>query len=123
MSRFNHYFQNQFAGCVVLAMGRDEARGRDVRIVALPGEFTVVGLCDGTDAWVAPVNAIGSPLLARAKMIMDEIRAGKDPKPAHTRRKLQLDPDPPPEPATRPRARLLIEDPAPTPRARRTLNV
>lgn len=123
MTRFNHHFANHFGGCQLLFTGQDPHRGREVQVRLIPGEWDVVGLTDGTDAWVAPVNAIGSPLLARAKMIMDEIRAGKPPRTAATRRKLLLDDDPQPEPSARPRTRLTIplDDEVPTPR--RKLNV
>jgi hypothetical protein len=120
VSRFNHYFQNQFAGCVVLAIGRDEGRDRDVRIVALPGEFSVVGLCDGTDTWVAGVNSMGSPLIAQAAARLKMLADGTlhlTPTPGARRRiTVSLDDDPPPPP----RVKLVAVD-EPTPRRR--LNV
>lgn len=121
MNRFNHFMQTQFAGCVVLAVGRDECRGRDVRVVALPGEFQLVGLCDGTDAWIAGINAMGSPLIAQAAARLPLLANGTlhlTPTPGARKRLLvALDDDPPPAPT---RVRLVIDD-EPTPR--RKLNV
>lgn len=119
MSRFNHYFQNQFAGCVVLAIGRDESRDRDIRVVALPGEFTMVGLADGVDAWVAGVNSMGSPLIAQAAARLKLLANGTlhlTPTPGARRRAvLSLEDDPP-----QTRVRLLANEES-TPRRR--LNV
>ena len=57
MGKWNHHFANHFGSCMLLAKARDEHRNRDVEVRMLPGEFEVVGVTDGTDAWIAPVIA------------------------------------------------------------------
>jgi hypothetical protein len=43
----------------------------------LPGEFEIVGVSDGTDAWIAPVS--GDPFSVSVKRILEDIRSGKMP--------------------------------------------
>jgi hypothetical protein len=59
VSKFNLYLNNHFAGygCRLIARARDTSRGRDVTIHAIPGYWDVVGVSDGTDAWIAPTAA------------------------------------------------------------------
>ena len=78
MARFNEYFKNHWEGCRLLAEARDNHRNRDVRIYMVPGEFDIVGVSDGTDAWVAPVAI--DPFSVSVKRILEDIRAGKDPR-------------------------------------------
>lgn len=55
--RFNSYLNGHFKSCRLLATARDTHRERDVRVYQIPGEFEIVGVCDGVDAWIAPVTA------------------------------------------------------------------
>lgn len=57
MNRFNEYMANHFRSCRVIARAHDECRDRSVTIHAMPGFYDVVGVTDGTDAWVAPASA------------------------------------------------------------------
>jgi len=78
--RFNHFFANHFAGCRLLVTGRDKHRDREVKVYALPGEFDIVGITDTIDAWIAPANALNSPLIQTAAAQLAKIRAGEDPR-------------------------------------------
>lgn len=78
MSRYNHLFANHFGSCRLLKVGRDPHRERDVKIYAIPGEFDVVGISDGTDSWVAPV---ATGFLEDVRKILVRIQAGEDVKP------------------------------------------
>jgi hypothetical protein len=48
---------SHFSGCRLIARARDLCRDRNVTIHAIPGYYDVVGVSDGTDAWVAPCSA------------------------------------------------------------------
>lgn len=85
MARFNEYFKNHWDGCRLLAEARDNHRNRDVRIFMVPGEFDIVGVSDGTDAWVAPVAI--DPFSVSVKRILEDIRAGKDPRAVIARKR------------------------------------
>lgn len=76
MSRFNRFMESHFAGCRLLANTTDNCRGRQVRVYALPGEFAVVGVCDGVDAWLAPV--VADPFSVNVSRLLDRLRAGED---------------------------------------------
>lgn len=101
MARFNEYFKNHWEGCRLLAEARDNHRNRDVRIYMVPGEFDIVGVSDGTDAWVAPVAI--DPFSVSVKRILEDIREGKDPRAviAPKRRRINItEPEPQPLPAS-----------------------
>lgn len=87
--KYNHYFANHFGSCRVLCTGRDEHRQRDVRVFMLPGEFDVVGISDGVDAWIAPANTLESSLIRQAVTLMGEIRNGSDAAPVVARVRLK----------------------------------
>lgn len=57
--KFNAFMLSHFktAGCRLIARAHDECRNRDVTLYALPGYWDVVGVSDGTDAWIAPASA------------------------------------------------------------------
>lgn len=101
-NRFNHYFNTHFSSCVLLAHAHDPYRQRDVQLRLLPGEFDVVGVTDGTDAWVAPV--VGDSFRVNIKRILDDIRAGKPhvAEPMKRRERKQLMAPPPEPPASEP---------------------
>ncbi len=71
MNRWNHHFENHFGSCVLL----DNCRDRAVKLYALPGEFDLVGVTDGTDAWVAPV--IADPFSVKVARLLGDLRAGR----------------------------------------------
>lgn len=115
--RYNHHFANHFGSCLLLAHARDPHRERDVQLRMLPGEFEVVGVTDGTDAWIAPVA--GDPFGVGIKRILDGVREGRMPSPQplgarKPRRALTTRPAPEqgppqaiPEPTPRPRRQLM----------------
>ena len=55
MTYFARYFNNNFAGCRLIAHARDPHRNRDVSIYLMPGNLTEVGVTDGVDKWICPV--------------------------------------------------------------------
>lgn len=75
-NRFNTYMTSHFSGCRLLANAVDPYRNSQVKLYALPGEFDLVGVTDGTDAWMAPVS--GDPFSVSVKRIMSDIREGKE---------------------------------------------
>lgn len=105
---FKDYINRHFDGCRLLAHARDEHRNRDVRVFALPGHFDVVGVTDGTDAWVAPV--ICDPFSVKVSQLLADLRAGVDVpvagKPLGHRQRVRIQPDPP---APRPRIRICAQ--------------
>ena len=101
MSRYNHHFQNHFSSCPLLAKAHDPYRNRDVELRMLPGEFDVVGVTDGTDAWVAPVA--GDPFRVGVARLIDDVRHGRKPMPHKPRRTIVTD-----EPAHKPRTRITV---------------
>lgn len=108
MSRFNHYFMNDFASCKLIAYARDPHRGRDVRLYLMPGHIDVVGVTDGIDKWIAPViaNPFSVDIIKWVKNHLDGI------------------PNPPPVPpgAQTGRRRLVVAEPDQvSPRPRRAI--
>lgn len=75
MARYNHHFANHFGGCRLLKSGHDPHRNRPVKIYAIPGEFDVVGISDGTDAWIAPV---ATGFLEDVRKMLVRIQQGED---------------------------------------------
>lgn len=73
---YKYYLNSQFAGCRLLAETYDEHRKRDVRVYMVPGQFDVVGVCDGTDSWVAP--AIINPFSCDVLGMLKRIASGED---------------------------------------------
>lgn len=131
MSRYNHYFASFFAGCRVIAQGRDEHRNRDVTVHLLPGEFDVVGIQDGVDAWIAPVSVAPSALFDRVRRAIFALKEGKPidtgPTPSDdppARRRITLPPQDVVEPPSPPRRRISQEALADTqaPRSRRVIS-
>lgn len=57
MANFKHYFNSNFSGCLLVATGFDPHRVRDVRMYLMPGIVDVVGVNDGVDKWVAPLES------------------------------------------------------------------
>jgi hypothetical protein len=121
MSRYNTYFANDFAACMLLAYAHDPYRGREVRLYKIPGETDTVGVTDGTDKWVAPT--IGDPFGINIRQLMVDRAAGKpvyrpDP-PGGGRRRLLVDPSQPQ--VGQSSRRKLIQEEAPKERRRVTL--
>jgi len=76
VSKYNRFLESQFSGCRLLAHAVDNCRNRQVRVYALPGEFSIVGVSDGVDAWLAPV--IADPFSVNVGRLLDRLRAGED---------------------------------------------
>jgi hypothetical protein len=110
--RYNKHFANHFSSCRLLATGHDPHRNRDVQVRQLPGEFDVVGVTDGVDAWVAPITVAPSPLFDRVRKAFADIRAGLSPKvtesesPKVHRRPLTLPPPASQQQPQQPEARI-----------------
>lgn len=96
--RFNHFMASHFksGGCRLIARARDTCRNRDVELYQIPGEWDVVGVSDGTDAWIAPSAA--SPFFKTATGDVSEIL-----------RRMKMGEPLPPVPNA-PRARVRIEE-------------
>lgn len=68
---FKSYLNSHFSGCRLLAETYDTHRSRNVKVFMLPGEFQVVGVSDGVDAWVAPtiINPFSCDVVGLLKRI------------------------------------------------------
>lgn len=107
MSRYNRYFLNHFSDCRLIVEGFDEHRQRKVQVRLIPGEFDVVGISDGVDAWVAPVTVAPSYLFDKVRRIIHDLMAGKNP----------------PAIVSRPRVKVALETPPQQPSSRRRVHV
>lgn len=104
--RFNHYMANHFSSCTLIARARDLHRNRDVTLHAIPGEWEVVGVSDGVDAWVAPAlpGLFEGTATGNVHDILRRMKIGEEPPPIASKRpRVRL--DDPTEPA-RTRVRL-----------------
>lgn len=99
MNRYNGYMGNHFRDLPLLVEGHDPHRDRKVLVKVIPGDFSIVGVTDGVDAWIAPLSVAPSALFDRVRAAMAAYREGKPLQAAETsvRRSLTL---PSPEPAT-----------------------
>lgn len=75
--RFNEHLRSHFGSCRRLAKARDEHRNRDVTLFLIPGEFDIVGVSDGVDAWVSPVAI--NPFSVNVSRILRDIQEGREP--------------------------------------------
>lgn len=75
--RYNRHLCEHFKNCRLLKIGHDPHRNRRVEIRFIPGEFEVVGMTDGVEAWVAPL-ATGFLEDVR-KMLAELQKTGKFP--------------------------------------------
>lgn len=81
MSRYNNHMNTGWQSCVLLTRAFDPHRNRQVELRAIPGEFELVGVWDGVDAWVAPV--VNDPFSVNIRRILDDFaRTGIPPKTA-----------------------------------------
>lgn len=72
MNRYNHHLNTHFRSCHLLAKAYDPYRERNVEVRLIPGEFDVVGVSDGVDAWVCPTSI--DPFGINLVKILDTIR-------------------------------------------------
>lgn len=79
---FKYHINNHFSGCRLLAKTWDVYRMREVSVFMLPGTFDHVGVCDSTDAWVAPVAA--DPFKVNVRELLGKIQSGENPAVAIT---------------------------------------
>lgn len=93
--KYNHFFESHFSGCLHIAGYHDPHRNRDVKIFMVPGDHSVVGVCDGVDAWIAPANIMvpghsGGPGKVDLVEILQSVRDGtfQGPNPTKIPRKL-----------------------------------
>lgn len=111
MNRFNEYMGAHFqqGGCRLIARARDECRQRDVRIYAMPGYWDVVGVSDGTDAWIAPASAglFFQTATGDCADIMRRLKAGEPiPRVCDHPRRTRVHLDEPTPPRSRERVRI-----------------
>ena len=76
MSDYKYHIGNKFGACRHIANAHDPHRDREVKLYHIPGNFEYVGMCDGTDAFVCPVNI--DPFSAGIARLFADIRAGKE---------------------------------------------
>lgn len=76
MSNYRYHLNNKFSACKLIGQGIDPHRERHVKLFHMPGDFTHVGIFDGTDAFIAPVNI--DPFSVGIMRVFDDIRAGKE---------------------------------------------
>lgn len=114
MNRYNRYMSNHFSECRLLAHAHDNARDRAVQIHLIPGEFAVVGITDGTDAWIAPVVQ-GSMYFKRVDVwqMLQDLQAGKElpsPTPVSARRRVAIEDESSKTTVVQSRRRVAVED-------------
>jgi hypothetical protein len=80
MASWKLYIENHFSSCKHIASSHDHCRNRDVKIFLVPGEFTHVGVSDGTDAWIAPVAA--DPFSVNIRTVISSVIDGTFKAPA-----------------------------------------
>lgn len=81
--KYNHLFESHFQGCLHIAGYQDPHRNRDVRIYMIPGDHSMVGICDGVDTWVAPANTTVAGVNLQA--VLEAVRNGTFQGPAAVR--------------------------------------
>lgn len=108
MNRFNAYFVNHFSNCTTLVEGYDPHRDRKVLIKIIPGDFSIVGVTDGVDAWVAPLSVAPSELFDLVRKAMEEyLKTSKVPAASSLSRRRPLTLPPPETPTPTLRRRLV----------------
>lgn len=119
MGKFTSYLNVHFRGlgCRLIARAFDEHRGRRVDISAIPGYWDIVGVSDGTDAWIAPATAglFFKTASGDCAEIMRRLQAGEElppipDAPAPKRQRLALDEEEPQPRPRKPRVALETED-------------
>lgn len=112
MNRYNEFMNSHFRSCRLIANARDNCRNRDVQLYALPGYWDVVGVTDGTDAWIAPASAglFFGTATGDCAEIMRRLKAGEEPLPVPALRKprVHLEEEPSEKPQARSRTRVRI---------------
>jgi hypothetical protein len=128
MSSFKHWMSVKFEGCRHIASTHDPYRKRDVKVFAMPGDFELVGISDGTDSWIAPVSA--NPFVSQGidvKKLLSQLREGTLVAPAdssRTRHRIIIDQSRRPTDERGPTlGRRLINPQPETPTRRRIINV
>jgi len=86
---FKHHIQAHFQACYKLADAKDPHRNRDVRLYLIPGEQRYVGVSDGVDAFVAPVDINPFGVDVR-KLIGEYLSTGKLPGPSTPRPRVRI---------------------------------
>lgn len=77
MGKYSSYFQAHFRGLRLLVEGEDPHRGRPVKIYAIPGDFSIVGVTDTIDAWIAPTTVAPSPLFDKVRKALYALQRGE----------------------------------------------
>lgn len=113
---FKYHITNHFSGCRLLAKTHDVYRQREVSVFMLPGTFDHVGVCDSTDAWVAPVAA--DPFKVNIREILGKIQSGENPAPVIVTPTGRIVTERLPESQELPKARRRLAEEPSTPRRR-----
>lgn len=125
MGKFTTFINTHFegSGCRLIARAFDKCRQRRVKLYAVPGYWDVVGVSDGTDAWIAPASAglFMETATGNCADLMRRLQAGDElppvpewpDSPKRGRVALEDDEEPKPRP-TKPRARVSLEEDEPT---------
>lgn len=113
MSDYKYHISHAFGACRHVANARDPHRERDVKLFHIPGDFTVVGISDGTDNWISPITV--DPFSVGIARIFDDIRAGKSVEVTTlSRRRNRIEPQMQLDLSPAPRTRVRVEVPQPT---------
>lgn len=73
MPDYKHMINTHFGTGRLIARAHDPYRKRDVRVYFI-GEDDVVGVSDGTDAWMCPT--VAEPFSVKLRPLIEAIRAG-----------------------------------------------
>lgn len=104
MSRYNLLINTHFSSCRLLVEGHDPHRDRKVKVFMVPGDFSVVGLTDGVDSWIAPTSVAPSDLFDKVRRVLHDIQNGKHVEVAQVgRARIRVQP---PTEAPKPRVRV-----------------
>lgn len=75
VSDLKYHQKSNFAQCRHIANAYDPHRLRDVKLYHIPGDFTVVGVSDGVDTWIAPTAC--NPFSVDVVRLYERIRNGE----------------------------------------------
>ena len=99
VSDLKYHQKNNFAQCRHIANAYDPHRHRDVRLYHIPGDFTIVGVSDGTDTWIAPTSC--NPFSVDVVRLYERIRNGEILEaPNQVRKRVLVNPIPSQVPST-----------------------
>lgn len=123
MSRYNTLINTHFSGCRLLAEGHDQHRNRPVKVFMIPGDFTIVGITDTVDSWIAPTSVAPSDLFDKVRRVLHDFQNGKNIEVAHVGKpRIRVAAEPQQQTTQRPRKTIVVDE-APTTTTRRRIHV